>query len=121
MPLCAGGDISLWRASKGGSTLEGAKGVDEEAAMEFRNLLTDLMADALCAGDDRFISLMGQEGGSGLSAKIYRCKAICAECPVSRECMSWALRVQPVAGVWSGVNWGVRTERLALQRRTTAA
>jgi len=89
--------------------------------VEFHNLLTDFMTDALCAGDDRFISLMGQEGGSGLSAKIYCCKAICAECPVSRECMSWALRVQPVAGVWAGVNWGVHNERLAVQRRTKAA
>jgi hypothetical protein len=35
--------------------------------------------------------------------------------------MTWALHVQPVAGVWAGVNWGVEKERLAVQRRRTAA
>lgn len=89
--------------------------------MESHNLLTHFMTDALCAGDDQFISLIGQEGGPGLSAKIHWCKAICAVCPVSRECMILALRVQPVAGVWAGVNWGVRNERLAVQEKTTAA
>ncbi len=89
--------------------------------MRFDSSLTDFMTHALCAGDDEFIALLREEAECGLLAKNYRCKAICAECSVTRECMTWALHVQPVTGVWAGVNWGVEKERLAVQRRRTAA
>ncbi len=90
--------------------------------MGFDNSLTDFMTHALCAGDDEFIALIVEEAEGELTVKnADRCKAICAACSVTRECMTWALHVQPVAGVWAGVNWGVKKERLAVQRRMTAA
>ena len=96
--------------------------VTKEAAMGFDRSLTDFMPQALCAGDDEFIALIPEEAEWGRSAKnADRCKAICAACSVTRECMTWALHIQPMAGVWAGVNWGVKKERLAVQRRKEAA
>jgi WhiB family redox-sensing transcriptional regulator len=42
-----------------------------------------------------------------------RAKAICAACPVSRECLEFALRVREPHGIWGGLNEAERRNRLA--------
>ncbi len=92
--------------------------------MAFDRSLTDFMPQALCAGDDEFIPLIRDEPEWGRSARnwdVDHCKAVCAACSVTQECMIWALHIQPMAGVWAGVNWGAKKERLAVQRTRRAA
>lgn len=33
-----------------------------------------------------------------------RAKAICAECPVRRECLDYALSIREPHGIWGGLN-----------------
>jgi WhiB family redox-sensing transcriptional regulator len=42
-----------------------------------------------------------------------RAKAICGACPVSRECLDFALRVREPHGIWGGLNEAERRSRLA--------
>jgi WhiB family redox-sensing transcriptional regulator len=38
-------------------------------------------------------------------------KAICAGCPVRRQCLAFALRTRQVHGIWGGLTEGERTYR----------
>lgn len=38
------------------------------------------------------------------AAREARAKAICATCPVIRECLEYALRIQEPHGIWGGLN-----------------
>ncbi len=40
--------------------------------------------------------------GPAAQAQIARAKAVCARCPVVRECLAWALETGQDAGVWGG-------------------
>ncbi|MFF7458497.1 WhiB family transcriptional regulator [Kitasatospora sp. NPDC008115] len=55
--------------------------------------------------------------GSGTSfptlVQSDEAKAVCARCPVSRQCLEWALDA-PVEGIWGGTT---ETERRELRRR----
>jgi WhiB family redox-sensing transcriptional regulator len=46
--------------------------------------------------------------------QITEAKAVCHRCPVSAECLSWALRTGQDAGIWGGLT---EDERRALKRR----
>jgi WhiB family redox-sensing transcriptional regulator len=39
--------------------------------------------------------------GPGLR-EVAAAKAVCARCPVARECLEWALREGEAAGIWGG-------------------
>jgi WhiB family redox-sensing transcriptional regulator len=82
-----------------------------------REELTAFMADALCQGDNEFLPPANPYDEPRADWDAERCKKICAGCPVTDECLQWAIVVNPVAGVWGGVNWGDRKERQALRRR----
>jgi WhiB family redox-sensing transcriptional regulator len=41
-----------------------------------------------------------------------RAKAICAECPVTPECLEYALRIREPHGIWGGLNESERRTRL---------
>jgi WhiB family transcriptional regulator, redox-sensing transcriptional regulator len=45
-------------------------------------------------------------------------KAVCARCPVSHDCLTWALETGQDAGVWGGLD---EDERRALKRRAARA
>ncbi|MFH8293239.1 WhiB family transcriptional regulator [Streptomyces sp. NPDC018059] len=45
-------------------------------------------------------------------------KRVCARCPVSGECLAWALRTGQAAGVWGGT---CEEERAALRGETRRA
>ncbi|KAF4406408.1 MULTISPECIES: WhiB family transcriptional regulator [Streptomyces] len=41
-------------------------------------------------------------------------KAVCADCPVARQCLEWAMEVGQESGVWGG---RTESERRQLRRR----
>jgi WhiB family transcriptional regulator, redox-sensing transcriptional regulator len=45
---------------------------------------------------------------------IERAKAVCARCPVTQECLEWALDTNQDAGIWGGTT---EDERRTLRRR----
>jgi WhiB family transcriptional regulator, redox-sensing transcriptional regulator len=83
--------------------------------------LTDWRAAAAClrADPDLFFPISAK--GKGLS-QISRAKAICANCPVRRECLKFAKANEPVHGIWGGMTQEEREregrrERRAVRRR----
>jgi WhiB family redox-sensing transcriptional regulator len=46
--------------------------------------------------------------------QIEQAKAVCRRCPVSQQCLAWALESGQDAGVWGGLS---EDERRALKRR----
>jgi WhiB family redox-sensing transcriptional regulator len=42
-----------------------------------------------------------------------RAKAICAGCPVKRECLEYAVNIREVHGIWGGLNENERKQILA--------
>ena len=60
---------------------------------------------------DRFFPV----GNSGPAlAQIADAKLVCNRCPVTTECLSWALNTGQDSGVWGGMS---EDERRALKRR----
>jgi WhiB family redox-sensing transcriptional regulator len=50
--------------------------------------------------------------------QVAEAKAICAACPVRRECLAFALRPQQPHGIWGGMT---EEERAARRRRLLSA
>ncbi|HYZ53175.1 MAG TPA: WhiB family transcriptional regulator [Streptosporangiaceae bacterium] len=46
--------------------------------------------------------------------EVAAAKAVCAGCPVARECLDWALRMGEAAGIWGGTT---PEERRVLRRQ----
>ena len=63
-------------------------------------------ADARC-----FVPPMSGESAGDRRVRESAAKQICADCPVRRECLEYALRVREAFGIWGGLN---ETERRAL-------
>jgi WhiB family transcriptional regulator, redox-sensing transcriptional regulator len=66
------------------------------------------------ADPDLFFPI-SSSGPSG--AQVAQAKAICAGCPVQRECLAFALRTHQVHGVWGGLT---EQERYPLTSPTLA-
>lgn len=50
--------------------------------------------------------------------QIAKAKAVCADCPVVRACLEWALESNQQDGIWGGTDEGERRRlRRTLQRR----
>ena len=49
-------------------------------------------------------------------AREAQAKAICADCPVRVECLTWALEVREAHGVWGGASEGDRKQMLTGRR-----
>ena len=54
------------------------------------------------------------EAGKGRASRIQAAKAVCAGCPVRRECLLFALAAPEHYGIWGGFT---ARERAALKRR----
>ena len=58
-------------------------------------------------------------------ARVAEAKAICAGCPVRRECLAFALRTRQVHGVWGGLSeqqrYPLRSAALVGVERSQAA
>lgn len=62
----------------------------------------DWTADAACRGVDPEVFFPVAAGGTALAEEVAAAKAICARCPVSAECLEWAVEVGEAYGVWGG-------------------
>lgn len=71
---------------------------------------------ALCMGADPEIFFPDGTGAPALRDEA-RAKAICAGCPVRRDCLDWALGVGEAEGIWGGTT---PYERRLLRRGRTA-
>jgi WhiB family redox-sensing transcriptional regulator len=71
---------------------------------------------ALCRDEDP--ELFFPIGNTGPAVRqLERAKAICTRCPVTQECLTWALDNGQDAGIWGGLS---EDERRALRRRQRA-
>jgi WhiB family redox-sensing transcriptional regulator len=70
-------------------------------------------ARAVCraARSGCFVPPLSGETTDERRAREAVAKGICADCPVRRECLEYALRVREPFGIWGGLN---ETERRAL-------
>ncbi|MGI8532307.1 MAG: WhiB family transcriptional regulator [Geodermatophilaceae bacterium] len=69
---------------------------------------------AICRdGDPELFFPIGNTGPALL--QIEQAKAVCRRCPVTQDCLTWALETGQDAGVWGGLS---EDERRALKRRT---
>lgn len=50
--------------------------------------------------------------------QVKEAKAVCARCPVTEQCLQWALENNQDSGVWGGLD---ENERRRLRRRTARA
>ncbi|PZS06271.1 MAG: WhiB family transcriptional regulator [Pseudonocardiales bacterium] len=72
---------------------------------------------ALCRDEDPELFFPIGNTGPALS-QIDAAKAVCRRCPVTEDCLSWALESGQDAGVWGGMS---EDERRALKRRRARA
>ncbi|MDQ6936400.1 MAG: WhiB family transcriptional regulator [Actinomycetota bacterium] len=52
------------------------------------------------------------ERGKSRRRREAQAKVVCARCPVTRECLRWALSVREPYGVWGGLSAAEREELL---------
>jgi WhiB family redox-sensing transcriptional regulator len=73
------------------------------------------MEDAACAGED-IVLFFGEDGERQPERDIRerQAKQVCAVCPVSRDCLDYALTTGQAAGMWGGLN---EDERKSMARR----
>jgi WhiB family redox-sensing transcriptional regulator len=62
-------------------------------------------------------------GGSTPAGDVATAKAICARCPVRRDCLDYALATRQRHGIWGGMTEDDRDTRVRsdLRRRRSAA
>jgi WhiB family transcriptional regulator, redox-sensing transcriptional regulator len=81
---------------------------------QLRSRRMDWRHKAICRDEDPE-ELFFPVGNSGPAlAQIADAKVVCNRCPVTAECLSWALESGQDAGVWGGMS---EDERRALKRR----
>src|ERR1700742_3876854 len=68
---------------------------------------------AVCRDEDPELFFPVGNSGPAL-AQIADAKLVCNRCPVTTECLSWALNTGQDSGVWGGMS---EDERRALKRR----
>ena len=68
---------------------------------------------AICRDEDPELFFPVGNSGPAL-AQIADAKLVCNRCPVTTECLTWALESGQDAGVWGGMS---EDERRALKRR----
>lgn len=73
--------------------------------MDWRNL-------AACIDEDPELFFPVGSTGPAID-QVERAKAICRRCPVTEQCLEWALDTNQDAGVWGGLS---EDERRSLRR-----
>ncbi len=73
----------------------------------------DLHHNGACRDEDPELFFPVGNSGPAL-AQIADAKLVCARCPVTADCLSWALSSGQDTGVWGGMS---EDERRALKRR----
>jgi WhiB family redox-sensing transcriptional regulator len=75
----------------------------------------DWRDSSACIGLDLNLFFPISTVGAAAQAQIEEAKAVCAECPVQRACLTWALEVGPEFGIFGGYT---EAERRQLRQRT---
>jgi WhiB family redox-sensing transcriptional regulator len=78
--------------------------------------MEDWRHEALCTDEDPELFFPTGETGPAL-AQIEQAKNVCRRCPVTEECLRWALDTGVDSGVWGGMS---EVERRELKRRSSA-
>ncbi|KGF15893.1 MULTISPECIES: WhiB family transcriptional regulator [Corynebacterium] len=73
----------------------------------------DWRHNAVCREEDPELFFPVGNSGPAL-AQIAKAKVVCNRCPVTSQCLAWALETGQDAGVWGGMS---EDERRALKRR----
>lgn len=73
----------------------------------------DWRHEAVCRDEDPELFFPVGNSGPAL-AQIAKAKVVCNRCPVTAQCLAWALETGQDAGVWGGMS---EDERRALKRR----
>lgn len=83
--------------------------------------LGEWVEEALCAQTDPEAFFPQHRGGTDKTAEVA--KAVCAMCPVRRECHDYAMESKELWGVWGGVSEIERRKSLGIKgvRGATAA
>jgi WhiB family redox-sensing transcriptional regulator len=70
---------------------------------------------AACRGESAslFMPAIALQSAPGNARRVKHAKRVCAQCPVRRECLDYALRVDEQLGIWGGLD---AAERRALRR-----
>ena len=76
--------------------------------------------DARCIGEDPDLFFPAGTT-SEVSIQIRAAKAVCAGCPVRRDCLEWSLVTCQDAGVWGGLDEEERRVIRRARRRAVAA
>jgi WhiB family redox-sensing transcriptional regulator len=72
--------------------------------------------DAICRDTDP--ELFFPVGTTGIAlVQIARAKHVCGECPVSRDCLQFALETNQDSGIWGGTS---EEERRVMRRQAAA-
>ena len=79
--------------------------------------MTDWRDQALCRDEDPELFFPIGVAGSSLQ-QINWAKAVCRQCPVSRQCLALALDSGQGVGIWGGLT---AEERRTLRRRSLSA
>lgn len=76
---------------------------------------TSWQNDALCRGSnaDLFFPPQHMETKEERAAREAQAKAVCARCPVRKQCLEFALAVREPHGIWGGLNEIERRQALA--------
>ncbi len=73
----------------------------------------DWRHDAICRDEDPELFFPVGTSGPALM-QIAEAKTVCRRCPVTEQCLAWALESGQDSGVWGGMS---EDERRALKRR----
>lgn len=73
----------------------------------------DWRHEAICRQEDPELFFPVGNSGPAL-AQIAKAKLVCNKCPVTHDCLAWAISSGQDAGVWGGMS---EDERRALKRR----
>jgi WhiB family redox-sensing transcriptional regulator len=68
---------------------------------------------AICRDEDPELFFPIGDSGPALG-QIEQAKGVCRRCPVTEECLKWALESGQDAGIWGGMS---EEERRSLKRR----
>ncbi|GGS99621.1 WhiB family transcriptional regulator [Streptomyces chromofuscus] len=75
----------------------------------------DWRARGLCLRRDPDLFFpIGSVNSGPVAFQTDEAKAVCRRCPVTEQCLAWAVDAGPVEGIWGGTTEG---ERRAMQRR----
>jgi len=88
----------------------------------------DKLAETIDEGDTSWVAKakckgMGNETffpTRGDTKFLAKAKAVCSACPVSEDCLSYAIRTEQHAGIWGGKSGRERSQMLYMMRRKSA-